>query len=90
MSEPLLDMAAVRDSYDAPQPIRVPPSTAAILSEIVQRQNHAKNVHDAIAAELQSAVRVVLATLGAPDGWQLRIEPDGSMVAVAPVAPAAE
>ncbi len=27
---------------------------------------------------------LVLATLGAPDGWQLRIEADGSMVAVAP------
>lgn len=64
--------------------IALPPGVTAILSEIVTRQNHAKQIHDSITNELQSAVSVCLASIGVAPDWQLRIEQDGSMVAVAP------
>ena len=62
---------------EAPQLIPVPPKAAAQITAILQRRA-------AIETELQQAAALVVAAIGAPDGWQLRIEPDGGMVAVEP------
>lgn len=59
------------------EPIQIPARAAAQIAAILQRRA-------ALEAELQQAVALVLAAVNAPDGWQLRIEQDGSMVAVAP------
>ncbi len=60
-------------------PISVPSAAARRIDAIIQRRG-------ALEQELAAAVALVLATLGAPDGWQLRIEADGSMRAVPPAA----
>lgn len=59
------------------EPITIPTKAAAQIAAILQRRA-------ALEAELQAAVALVLAAVDAPDGWQLRIEPDGSMRAVPP------
>lgn len=59
------------------EPIQIPVKAAQRIDEIIRRRA-------AIKAELQQAVALVLAAVDAPDGWQIRIEVDGSMVAVAP------
>ena len=57
--------------------IQIPQAAAQQLNDIVLRKA-------VVERELQNAVALVLATLGAPDGSQIRIEADGSMVAIAP------
>lgn len=59
------------------EPIAVPVAAARRIDDIIRRRG-------ALEVELQQAVDLVLATLGAPDGWQIRIETTGAMVAVAP------
>lgn len=59
--------------------ITVPPRAAAHLSTIVTERQQAE-------ARLQQAIALLSGALDIPDGWQLRIEPDGSMAFVAPVA----
>lgn len=65
------------------EPIPVPSRAAARINELVRQRG-------ALEAELQNAVALLLAALGAPDGWQLRINADGSMEAVAPTTQPAE
>ena len=62
------------------RPIPVPPRAAAKINDLVQRRG-------ALEAELQNAVALLLAALGAPDDWQVRVNADGSMIAVAPEPP---
>lgn len=59
------------------EPIQIPTRAAQRIDEIIRRRG-------ALEIELQQAVALVLAAVNAPEGWQLRIEQDGSMVAVAP------
>ena len=59
------------------EPIAVPAAAARRIDDIIRRRG-------ALEVELRQAVDLVLATLGAPDGWQIFIEPNGAMVADAP------
>lgn len=57
--------------------ITIPPRAAAHLAQLIAAQQAAEQ-------QLRSAVQLLAAALDAPEGWQVHVQPDGSMAFAPP------